>query len=418
MGGPRVCIDVRGRPPTLVARDDRERQVLQAWRTAGLKDSSIALYLSWVRRFRASCRDRGIDEAGHSTFADVTAFARSYVGPRCGRQVTATTRQSLQNAMHAWAWALQSLGIRVPPWRTPPPPRDWPPLVEEYSEYRRAHRGVVAATLARDREIASDFLRLLQARHRRTTTVRVVDVDFFVDALSARNSRRTVASLCSSLRSFLRFLRATGRIRWDVASTVVAPRFRTDERPPRALPWESVRRMLRVIPRDDALGRRDYAMFLLMATYGLGSGEIVRLRLEDVDWRGGVVRARRPKTAVPIELPLLPAVARALAAYLRRGRPRAVSAREVFVTAGLPHRSLTTSVLRHQARKYAQRAGVDFDTLGAHVFRHSHATRQIEFGASPKVVSDILGHRRPSSTSVYVRLALRRLRGVGLPVPR
>ena len=75
-------------------------------------------------------------------------------------------------------------------------------------------------------------------------------------------------------------------------------------------------------------------------------------------------------------------------------------------------------MLRHQARKYAQRAGVDFDTLGAHVFRHSHATRQIEFGASPKIVSDILGQRRPSSTSVYVRLALRRLRGVGLPVPR
>jgi integrase len=159
-------------------------------------------------------------------------------------------------------------------------------------------------------------------------------------------------------------------------------------------------------------------MFLLMATYGLGAGEVVRLRLGDVDWRAGVLRARRPKTAVPIELPLLPAVAQALAAYLRRGRPRTTSARELFVTRGLPHRSLTSSVLRHQARKYADQAGIVVPMLGAHVFRHSHATRQIDAGASPKIVGEILGHRRPSSTSVYVRLALRRLRTVGLPVPR
>jgi integrase len=159
-------------------------------------------------------------------------------------------------------------------------------------------------------------------------------------------------------------------------------------------------------------------MFLLMASYGLGAGEIVRLRFEDVDWRAGILRARRPKTAVPIELPLLPAVARTLAAYLRWGRPRSASAREIFVTAGLPHRPLTSSVLRHQARKYATRAGIVVATLGAHVFRHSHATRQIDSGAPAKIVGDILGHRRASSTSVYVRLALRRLRGVALPVPR
>jgi site-specific recombinase XerD len=346
------------------------------------------------------------------------AFAKSYAGPRRGRQVKESSRQAARNAMHAWSWALQFSGIPVPPWRTAPTSRRWPALVDEYGEYRQSHRGVAAATLLRDREVASDFLRSLHTRGRRITAVRVTDIDAFVEGLSARLSRRTVAGLCSYLRCFLRFLRATGRVRWDVASTIVAPRFRVEERPPRSLPWESVRRVLRVIPRNQALGRRDYAMFLLMATYGLGAGEIVRLRLEDVDWRAGVLRARRPKTAVPIELPLLPPVARVLAAYLQRGRPRTTSAREIFLTVGLPHRPLTSSVLRHQARKYADRAGLVVGKLGAHVFRHSHATRQIDAGASLKIVGDILGHRRPSSTSVYVRLALRRLRGVGLPVPR
>jgi integrase len=248
--------------------------------------------------------------------------------------------------------------------------------------------------------------------------MRVADLDDFIDGLSTRFARRTIARQCSSLRCFMRFLRATGRIRRDLASCIVAPRFRVDERPPRALPWDSVRRILRAIPRDQPLGRRDYAIFLLMAAYGLGAGEIVGLRVDDVDWRGGVLHVRRPKTAVPIELPLLPAVAQALSAYLRRGRPRPTPAREIFLTVRLPHLSITTSVLRHQARTYANRAGVVAAVLGAHVFRHSHATRQIDSGAPAKTVGDILGHRRPASTSVYVRVALRRLGAVGLPVPR
>jgi integrase/recombinase XerD len=409
---------VKGRLPTLVPRDERERQVVHAWREAGLGNGTIAVYLCSVRQFRAYCHKEGTDEIGRLTRADVMAYARSYVGSRRGRRVKEWSRHTARNALHAWSCALQTLGVRVPPWPSVSAPRRWPALVDAYGEYRRSHRGVAAATLERDMKLASDFLEALRSRSRSIAAMQITDIDSFVERLLVRLSRRTVAGLCSSLRSFLRFLRATGRVQRDLAPLVVGPRFRHDERPPRALPWKSIRQILRVIPRLDRVGQRDYAMFLLMAAYGLGGGEVVGLRLADVDWRAGVLRARRPKTAVPIELPLLPAVARALAAYLRRGRPRTTPARALFVTVGLPHRSLTTSVLRHQARKYAARAGIVVGTLGAHVFRHSYATRQIDAGAPAKIVGDILGHRRPSSISVYVRLALRRLRTVGLPVPR
>jgi integrase/recombinase XerD len=409
---------MRGRLPTLVPRDDRERRVIQVWCDSGLTEHTVAVYLCCVRRYRAHWRTRGLDEIERLTHAEVMAYARSYVGPRRGRRVTEASRYAARNAVHAWSCALQLLGVSVPRWRSEPAPRRWSALVQAYGEYGRAHRGVAVRTLVRDRELASDFLGFLRSGGRSIATIRVADLDGFVDGLSARLGRRSVAGLCSSLRCFLRFLRATGRIRRDLAACIVAPRFRVDERTPRALPWESVQRILRVIPRDERRGRRDYPMFLLMAAYGLGAGEVVRLRLDDVDWRAGVLHVRRPKTAVPIELPLLPAVARALASYLRRGRPRTAAARELFVTVGLPHRALTSSVLRHQASKYARRAGVVVAELGAHVFRHSYATRQIDLGAPAKIVGDILGHRRPSSTSVYVRVALRRLRTVGLPVPR
>jgi site-specific recombinase XerD len=388
------------------------------WQAVGLDKAVIEIYLRWIRRYRAALHSEGVDEIDRLTLADAKTFARSYVGPRRGRLVRASTRAGLRHALHAWSCALRLLGVAVPEWDRAPPSQPLPSLLAAYSEYRRAHRGVATGTLARDIEVASLFVAYLRSRRRRIAQTRIPDLDAFIDGLPRRLARRTVAGLCSSLRSFLRFLQATGRLDRDLASSVVAPRFRTDERPPRALPWPSVRRVLRAIPRDRRIGRRDFAMFLLMASYGMGSGEVVRLQLNDIDWSAGVLHVRRPKTGVAIELPLLPAVARALAAYLRRGRPRHCGTRALFVTKRLPHSALTTGALRHRVRAYASRAGVVAPILGCHIFRHSHATRQIDSGAPAKVVSDILGHRRPSSTSLYVQVAFRRLRTVALPVPR
>lgn len=392
--------------------------MIALWRASSIQDSSIGVYLMWVRRFRRHWRDRDEDEDARLTLSEVLEWSSAYVGPRRGRRVKESSRLPARNALHAWSCALKLLGVSVPTWRASPRPARLPALLETYSEYRRSHRGVAERTLARDVDVAAECLASLRAPRRAVASMRVRDLDSLIDRWSARLSRRTVAGLCSSLRCFLRFLHATGRIPHDLASTIVAPRYRTDERPPRALPWETIRRILRAIPRNHPVGRRDSAMLLLMASYGLGAGEVVQLQLEDIDWRAGVIRACRPKTHVAVELPLLPAVAQALTAYLRRGRPRHTSVREVFVSRGLPHRAVTTAALRHRLDRYAQTAGVVGARLGTHVFRHSHATRQIDAGAPPKVVSDILGHRRPSSTSVYVRVAFRRLRSVALPVPR
>jgi integrase/recombinase XerD len=184
------------------------------------------------------------------------------------------------------------------------------------------------------------------------------------------------------------------------------------------LPWNDVQRILHSISQSEAPGKRDFAILLLLATYGLGAAEVLGIRLQDVDWKAAVLRVRRPKTNVSIELPLLPAVARALIAYLRLERPPVRSIQHIFLRKNMPHKPITSAAIRYRIRHYACLAGIKAKTIGAHAFRHSHATRQIDGGANIKVVSEILGHRSTSSTSIYVRVALNRLRTVALPVPR
>ena len=293
-----------------------------------------------------------------------------------------------------------------------------PQLLGEYRQFRKAHCGVSDWTLRRDIDTAGAFLALLRSRKRVIQQTSLKDVDVFVSNTAARFSTSTVADTCSSLRAFLRFLHATGRLASDLAGGVMRPRFCVSQRPPRTLPWDDVRRILRSIEKKRSPGKRDFAIILLLATYGLGAAEVLALRLEDLDWKNSVFRTYRPKTKASIELPLLPAVARALTDYLRRERPPAKGSAPLFLRKNMPYEPITSGAIRHRIRHWARLAGIPAKVLGAHAFRHSHATRQVDAGANIKVVSDILGHRSVSSTSVYVRVALKRLRGVALPVPR
>jgi len=390
--------------------------VLRIWRANGLKPGTIANYTLWTRRFIEDCRRRGREPDGDLTLRHVVRFTEGRVGP-CGG-VSAAMRNA-PSALRAWSWGLAACGYVVPRWHpTPQPHRPLQPLLQEFVEYRRHVRGITASSTAVELRALHKFFTFLRGRGRSPVRVRLADVDAYIVALRRRLAPRTVQSFGTSIRTFLRFLHISGRLRYDIASTVAVPRVRRDARLPRALPWEDVRRIVGVIDRSTRQGLRDYALLLTMATYGLGAGEVFALRLEDVDWRQATLRLVRPKTGREIVLPLLGPVARALAAYLRTARPRHTHARTVFVQMHAPFGPCRAAgTVGRVLRKHASAAGVVAPYLGSHALRHSHATRQIDLGAPAKVVGDILGHVRPDSTSVYVRVALQRLRPLALPVP-
>jgi site-specific recombinase XerD len=243
-------------------------------------------------------------------------------------------------------------------------------------------------------------------------------IDAFVLDLSSRLAAKTVAGICSALRSLLRFLHATGATSKDMAACVLMPRAPRGAQPPAVRPWREICQILRGIDRRTALGKRDYAALLMMAAYGMGAGEALSLQLDDIDWRGGSLRVRRPKTSVEVVLPLLGPVGLAIAAYLQHGRPRGATARAVFVRARAPHPRFAVRELGKRFLAHARAAGISAPPLGTHVLRRCHATREVEMGAPAKVVSDILGHDDPRSLSVYARVATERLRAVCLPLPR
>lgn len=391
------------------------KRVVATWAASGRTTNTIAVYLYWARRFETMCASLGLDVVATLTLGKVLEVVETDPPRRSRRSIG----QNRISAVRALSYALGQLGHRVPAWSTPRARMQLDSLLDLYVDHRVRTRGVVETTVRRDARCAARLRVFLRSRRRSLISMRIVDIDAFVALRARLVTAKTLSGECSALRSFLRFVHMRGITRSDLAIHVASPRVRSIDRPRRAVPWITVRRILRAIDAGTRLGRRDRALFLMMASYGMGAAEIIALRLDDIDWRERRFRVSRSKTDVTTELPLLAPVARALASYLRHGRPAHAGTRAVFVSDHLPHGPLSGSTtIRHRLALYAARAGIHEGYLGTHLFRHSHATREIELGRSAKVVGDILGHRRPESTSVYTRSALPRLRTMALPVPR
>lgn len=324
------------------------------------------------------------------------------------------------SSMHALRRVHEVMGTQMPAWRTPASPQSPSSAVlRDYAVHLTRHRGNPDVTVHKKLDHVGKLLEHLAASGKSWRQMRLPDIDEFLIQCAYGYSRATTADVASTVRSFCRFLLASGRLRFDLAVAVISPVQPQFERPRRAWPWEDVQRLLRAVDTSTAAGLRDHALLLMMSTYGLGAGEVIRLQLQDVDWNAGTIQVVRPKTGVNFVLPLLPAVGKVLASYLRHGRPPHTPTRHVFVQAKVPFGALTaSSAVRHVLIKHAKAAGIQATYLGSHVLRHSNAARQLDVGTQARTLSELLGHRDSQSLSAYVRIATQTLRDVSLPVPR
>jgi site-specific recombinase XerD len=391
--------------------------LLRVWRADRcVQESSADVYLQWIRRFRGYCAQRQLDERAELTQERARRFIDWYAG---SRQLDAGRLSGASTALHALNRVYQVMGLNPPTWRVEQRVQaSADELLQAYADHLARHRGNPEVTVRKKLEHVGKVLQHL-ARHDKTwRTMTLPDIDEFLIECSSRYARSTTADIAGCVRSFAGFLLATGRISVDLAGSVISPVQPKYERPRRALPWEDVQRLLQAVDTSCACGLRDHALLLLMCTYGFGAGEVIGLQLQDIDWNAGTLQATRPKTGVSFTLPLLPAVAKVLARYLRHGRPPHTPTRHVFVQMKTPFSPLgSSSAVRHVLIKHARVAGIKAAYLGSHVLRHSNAARQIDTGIRPRVLSDLLGHRDPESVSAYVRIATESLREISLPVP-
>jgi site-specific recombinase XerD len=221
--------------------------------------------------------------------------------------------------------------------------------------------------------------------------------------------------MTTALRSFLRYARYRGDTTLDLAAAVPVVANWSMPSIPRAISADQTRQLLASINRQTAVGRRDYAILLLLARLGLRAGEIAFLELDDIDWGAGQLSVHG-KSGQRNELPLPTDVGKAIAAYLQHGRPKSAS-RRVFLRARAPITGFGRSGVGSLVRHSLQRAGIDAPTRGAHQFRHGLATQMLNHGASLSEIGELLGHRHPQTSKIYTMVDIKALRTLALPWP-
>jgi site-specific recombinase XerD len=294
-------------------------------------------------------------------------------------------------------------------------------ICTEYAQWLRERRGLAVETISERAAEAGRFLSWYGERVEASTlsAVAIADVDAYLQWRAPSLRRVSRKGVAQRMRCFLRFVHATGRTERDFALCVTAPTLYAFESIPSSLSPDQVDAVMQT-PRNDQSpkGLRDYAILLLLATYGMRAGEITRLQLNDIDWRADRIFVRHTKTDSQSILPMMPAVGEALLAYLRRGRPK-TDVREIFIRMRAPYRGFESgSSLYTSTRRRLDAAGVRPDgKRGPHAFRHARAVSLLRDGTPMKIIGDVLGHRSASSTSVYLKLATEDLRDVALEIP-
>ena len=226
-------------------------------------------------------------------------------------------------------------------------------------------------------------------------------------------AKTSVREGCGVVRVFLRYAHREGIIARDLHQAVEWPQAYRLSALPRSVSWDDVGKVLAAVDQRTPCGKRDYAILVLLATYGLRGREIVAMTLDDIDWKRGRLSVPERKGGHSTAFPLSGMAGDAVAGYLRDGRPR-TGDRHVFFRSVAPVAPIGTAAVSGCARRYLLAAGIDVPRPGSHTLRHSVVQRLVDKDFPVKTIGDFAGHRSASSTDVYAKVAVESLRQAAL----
>jgi integrase/recombinase XerD len=382
----------------------------------GFSRWTIRAHLSRLSHFNAYLGGLANTPREVVTAKDVEGFFRAY-------PLQCRNRGPLEQHLRYLRWSidrfieyLRERGLFEQPVSSPL----YQPLLDAYRIWMQEQRHVCAGTLEIRCRSLSGFLQRFGAQATAEGLAQLsgdqVERLFLAQAQGMGQAARR--SLQSAVRTFVRFCLARGYIHQPLDWAVPTLRTYRLTGVPRGLDEAQAQKVVQAVDRSSPVGLRDYAILLLLHTFGVRSGQVRALRLDDIHWADDRIVFRALKNGKDIWLPLTEAVGEALLAYLQQGRP-ACACPQVFLTTRAPYRPLRRPSNVYQiVRHYIHKAGIDTPCRGAHAFRHGFATAMLRRGHSLKAIADVLGHRSVSSTFLYTKVDFERLDEVALAWPQ
>jgi site-specific recombinase XerD len=353
----------------------------------------------WMQRTRRAVTD--LDQINSQVF--LAAYGRRR---RLKRGDRATLRHLIEH--------LQDQGVITVRIAVPENEQPFTKLERRYENHLLKERGLAAVTVRGYIRLVHQFLlRCCGERPLALKKLKAWEVSNFIVQYTGCKSPTSSQSMVKALRSFFRFLTQEGETQIDLATCIPSVPCRKQARLPKYISDNEVEKLLAACDRSTPVGRRDYAVLLLLARLGLRAGEVAGLHLEDVDWRSGEIRVLGK--GVRDRLPLIAEVGEALATYLRN-RPCS-SSRNVFLCINAPCRHFRSSTVSKVVRRALSRAGLKPPHTGAHLLRHSLATNLLRKGASMAEIAELLRHRSSGTTEIYAKVDSLSLRTLAQPWP-
>ena len=290
-------------------------------------------------------------------------------------------------------------------------------VLDRFWRYLTVERALAAATARGYTDMVRPFLqgrlsadcRALDLEH-----LTAADVVSFVVARCPRQSRGAAKLTVTALRSFLRFLHLDGVIEESLISAVPSVAGRRLVGLPKGLSPDQVRRLFASCDDTTRRGCRDVAILTMLVHLGMRSGEVAKLRLDDIDWRAGaIIVCGKANSTERISLPA--DVGRVVVQYLQRGRPVSAQGRTVFVRIKAPLRHHSSCGVSNVVADAAKRAGLG--RIHAHRLRHTAAMQMLRAGASLPEIGQLLRHRRALTTAIYAKVDRDTLRMIARPWP-
>jgi integrase/recombinase XerD len=287
-------------------------------------------------------------------------------------------------------------------------------LIDSYEQFLRDERGIAGRSIRNYVEVARLFFSFLSAGG--DLDVGVVSAAVVIEFVTVESQRLKVASaeaMTTRLRCLLRFLHVRGLTNVSLVGAVPSVAGWRLASLPKGLAAPQMARLLASCDRRRSIGRRDYAILVVLARLGLRAGEVARLQLGDIDRRAGDVMVRGKRSRLD-RLPLPVDVGEAVTGWLQRGRPSCPD-RSVFVRVRAPQRGLSPEGISAVVMHACDRAGLP--RIGAHRLRHTAATEMLRAGASLSEVGQVMRHHSSEVTSIYAKVDHRALAMVVRPWP-